>query len=340
MPIAGPQVERSTARPGRWRQTAQAAHRLPRSRALPENGGVASVFDLLLHVVAIPVLFLASTIAFDVLHWLLHRAHGSRFAALRRAGGLHATHHVFLDRELRVHHEWAGANIRRHVIPEFLTQATFAAGLLGFVLVVPILPWTVVAGVFAIQATVFVLILRACGLDINHRGHEKLDAFRDTFFCMPEYHALHHVHPDSHFSSWIKALDYVLGSGLELRGRRVAFVGEMGVPAVCLRSELIQAGAHLVETGAVDEDAPEILVVAGDPEAGSTRDALTGFIGAAEAARFPSEIWWLRDAAAGGRLPGITRRIQLRRLDVRPGTGAHTQARRWMRGLLRGRCRV
>jgi hypothetical protein len=298
------------------------------------------LFDILVHVVTIPVLFLTSTIAFDILHWLLHKAHGSRFAALRWAGGLHRTHHDFLDRDLRVHHDRVEANIRRHVIPEFLTQAAFAAGLLGFVLVVPVLPWTVVAGVFAIQVSVFVLILRARGIDINHRGHEKLDAFRDTFFCMPEYHALHHRHPDAHFSSWIKVLDYALGSGLELRGRRVAFVGEMRGAAVRLRSELTRAGAHLVESGLTGEEASEVLVVTGDPEIGSTRDALSGFIGAAEAARFPSEIWWLCDPEARKRLPAITRRIQLRRLDVRPGLGARTQARRWLTGLLRGRCRV
>ncbi len=296
--------------------------------------------DIAVHLVGIPLVFLASTIAFDVVHWGLHRAHGSRFALLDRAGALHATHHAFLDGELRVHEELIGANLRRHVIPEFLTQAAFAAALLGLLWLWPILPWTVVGGAFAIQVVVFALIMRARGLDVNHRGHEKLDAFRDGFFCMPEYHALHHVHPQAHFSSWIKALDQMLGTGLSLEGRRIAFVGEGGAALAALRARLEAAGARSVDVRDEAEGRAEILIVAGDPELASTADEATRFVARAEGARLPSELWWVRAPGETRRLPELSRRIQLRRLEARPGTSADALAGRWLRGLRRGRCRI
>ncbi len=296
--------------------------------------------DIIVHLVAIPVIFLASTIAFDVVHRLLHLAHGSRFALLDWAGGLHATHHDFLDTELRVHDELIGANIRRHVIPEFVTQAAFGAIVLVLLYYVPILPWTAVVGAFAIQVAVFALIMRERGLDINHRGHEKLDAFRDTFFCMPEYHALHHVHPDAHFSSWIKALDYALGSGLWLEGRRIAWIGDASDAVAALRTRLEAAGVEEVGLDAASAERAEILVVSGDLEAEPIASTVARFIERADASRFPSEIWWVREPGEAHRLPELTKRIQLRRLAAKPGADTDGQARRWMAGLRRGQCRI
>ena len=69
---------------------------------------------------------------------------------------------------------------------------------------------------------VFVLILRARGMDVNHRPIAVLRAHRPSVFCLPRYHALHHAFPTAHFSSWVKLLDCVLGTGTALEGRRVA----------------------------------------------------------------------------------------------------------------------
>ncbi len=297
-------------------------------------------YEIVVHGIGIPLVFLASTIAFDIVHWALHRAHGSRIAALDWAGSLHATHHAFLDSQLRVHDDLIGANIRRHVIPEFLTQAAFSALLLAVCWVVPIVPSTVVVGAFAIQVIVFVMILRERGLDVNHRGHEKLDAFRDSTFCMPEYHALHHVHASAHFSSWIKVLDRVLGTGLALDGRRIAFVGDGGAEVSALRSRLEKAGVNPVDIERTGCDRPEILVAAGDLSAPGTAATVRAFIDGAEAERLPSELWWVRGAGAAGPRPEVTRRIQLRRLEAKPGATADATADRWLRGLRRGDGRI
>jgi hypothetical protein len=279
-------------------------------------------------------------------HWLLHRAHGSRIAPLAWAGGLHATHHDFLDRELRVHDELVAVNLRRHVVPEFLTQAAFSGALLALLWRVPLLPWTAVAGAFAIQVLVFGWILKDRGLDVNHRGHDRLDAFRDSFFCMPEYHALHHVYPDAHFSSWIKALDYALGSGLSLTGRRVAWLdaGEGDEAANALRRRVEAAGAVSVPRDDAPDgapgEAPGIVVVAGDPETPAIASALRDFVMQAGERRMPSEVWWLRQPGEARRLPELGRRIQLRRLDRDPRRAADASAARWMAALRRGHCRA
>jgi len=166
------------------------------------------------------VTFLLATIAFDLLHYLLHRFSGSRLPLLRWLGNLHQTHHDFLDRNLDIHHDKVAGNLRRHVIPEFVTQVLVTAALL------PFLPAAVVYVAWTIEVLVFLLILRLKGFDINHRQVDELQAFRPLYFCVPEYHYLHHVFPDAHFSSWVKTLDHLLGSGLSLRGRSITLLGE------------------------------------------------------------------------------------------------------------------
>jgi hypothetical protein len=77
----------------------------------------------------------------------------------------------------------------------------------------------------ALQTGVFALILSARGIDINHHAIRCLPAYHPLYFCTPPYHALHHVYPDAYFSSWIKTLDHLLGTGTCLAGRSVAMIG-------------------------------------------------------------------------------------------------------------------
>lgn len=186
--------------------------------------------------------FLAATVAFDVLHVLLHRMSGARHAWLRALGALHEVHHSFLDRDLRIHPERLRANLTHHVIPEYVTQLC-ATGILAF-----LLPWATVVVALALETLVFVLILRTRGIDINHRPYRQLPAYRPTFlFCVPHYHALHHVFPDAYFGSWLKLLDQILGSAARLRGRRAAIVGEPGPLGLALGRRLRSAGVPVCE---------------------------------------------------------------------------------------------
>jgi hypothetical protein len=241
-------------------------------------------------------LLLASTVAFDVVHASLHRAMRSRHAPLRALGGLHAWHHRFADRNLDVHPEYVGANLRWHVIPEYLTQVAFTLALL---LVVPA---RFALGALALQTLVFALILRARGMDINHEPIASLRAYRPSWFCLPEYHALHHAWPDAYFSSWIKTLDHLLGTGAQLAGRPFALTASWAATPLgaALRSELAAAGVARIETleepGAPAEEiavrdrlrALDVLVVGADGEGAAW---IERFAAAASGRKLPPEAW-------------------------------------------------
>ena len=259
-------------------------------------------------------IFLAGTVVFDGVHWLLHRLMASRVGLLRAIGGLHATHHRFLDRELRIHDELLRANLLRHVVPEYLTHLAVS----GCALL--LLPAAVVLPVVAAQTLVFLLILRCRGKDVNHRGIEVLRAYRPMYFCVPAYHALHHVHPDACFSSWIKTLDHLLGTGLSLAGRRVTISGADGPFGAELARLLRGSGAK--EVRLLDDPAREeaqlretdVLVLcrgAGGgevPEAdgASLVDLVERFASLVAGRRFPVEVWAL--APPGAAFAGHARR--------------------------------
>lgn len=239
------------------------------------------------------VVFLGSTVAFDVVHVSLHRMAGSRWRFVRALGALHETHHRFLDRELVVHGALEGANLRRHVVPEFLTQAAFSAALLL------VLPPLVVLPAFAAQLGVFLIIVRAHGRDVNHRGVEALRAHRPHFFCLPEYHAWHHAHPEAHFSSWIKLLDVLLATGVSLAGRRIVLTGAETAFGAALLAALAERGWRPEEC---HPDAPppalearlaavDVLVLAHAPA--DFERWVEAFCAATAGRKLPPEVWVL-----------------------------------------------
>lgn len=175
--------------------------------------------EILLALVAGPVLWLAGAIFFDFVHWILHRLLGSRWPLLRALAWPHAVHHQWIDASLEVRWENQTRNVWCHVVPEYLTQLAFTAVLWL------LLPTSFAVVVLALQTLVFVAILRARGLDLNHRPIEWLDAYRPGFTTPPAYHALHHVYPDAHFSAYTKAIDWLVGGGTQIADRRFALTG-------------------------------------------------------------------------------------------------------------------
>lgn len=173
---------------------------------------------LLSLLLALPV-WVAGTVVFDGVHWVLHVFLRTRSRLLRALAWPHVVHHQFLDERLRIHPERQRANIFCHLVPEYLTQLAFTASLLL------LLPRSVVAATALLQTAVFALLLRARGLDINHRPIEVLDAHGPSFWALPAYHALHHVYPDAYYSAYTKVVDYAVGGGIELRGRRFGVAG-------------------------------------------------------------------------------------------------------------------
>ena len=110
-----------------------------------------------------PVLWLSGAIFFDFVHFVLHAMLRSRWRLLRALAWPHAVHHQWIDRELEVHWENQRRNIWCHIVPEYLTQLVFTGG------VALLLPLPFAAVLAGLQTLVFRSILRARGLDLNHR---------------------------------------------------------------------------------------------------------------------------------------------------------------------------
>jgi hypothetical protein len=285
-------------------------------------------------VVGVLLVFLGSTVAFDVVHVTLHRMAASRVGWVRALGELHEVHHRFMDRDLVVHEELIGANLRHHVIPEFLTQATFSA------LLLLVLPALVVVPAFALQAVVFLAILRVRGIDVNHRSIAVLSAYRPLFLCLPEYHAWHHTHPDAHFSSWIKLLDHLLGTGSSLVGRRIALCGA-ATPFGAALQDALAARGHT--PGDVFPAAPpagfrselpdlDVLILAQVPEPDGADYAqwIEAFCDATKGRKLPPEVWAV-DGGAGflprARRYFLDRRVVYRHLAPLEGAAPERAAR-------------
>jgi len=243
-------------------------------------------------------LLLLGTLAFDVLHVALHRWTSSRWSLLRAVAGLHSVHHEFLDRDLRIHEDLVPANVMCHVVPEYLVQVAVTVGL-GSLLEFPLL--AVLVAIF-LETLVFALIMKPTpGFDLNHRHVDRLRAYRPRYFCLPEYHLLHHVYPDAYFGSWIKTLDHWLGTGTAIRGRKVALTGGQSECGRVLRRELFAdnpvididdnlLGQPVALVRALREADILVLCHAGNPDL-PRRELIERFYEENRERRVPVEVW-------------------------------------------------
>ena len=243
-------------------------------------------------------LLLLGTLAFDALHVLLHRWASSRWPLLRRAAGLHAVHHAFLDRDLCIHADLIPANVICHVVPEYLVQLAATASL-GALLQFPL---SAIVVAVALETLVFALIMKPTpGFDVNHRHIDRLQAYRPLYFCLPEYHLLHHVYPDACFGSWVKTLDHWLATGTAIRGRRVALTGGATVCGGALRRGLLRDNPVVVIDNCLAEPPGELARLLGEVDilvlchaehpGPPYRDLIELFYEVNRARRVPVEVW-------------------------------------------------
>lgn len=242
------------------------------------------------------LLLLAATIVFDALHWMLHQWAASPHTLWRSVGNLHQTHHRFLDRELIIHEEWMWPNVWRHVVPEYLVQVAVTLAC------IPLLPQATVITALLLETLVFVIIMWGKpGFDINHHAVERLLPYRRLYFCVPEYHLLHHRYPSAHFSSWIKTLDHWLATGTALRDRRILMTGAETALGRKLFDALHTHGALVSTATSMDtsvmEDAEVLLLCHAETKDSEYVNWMETFYGIHRDDRFPVEIWAL---ARGG----------------------------------------
>ena len=273
--------------------------------------------EWLLAIAAGPFLWLAGAIVFDFVHFVLHAMLRSRWRLLRALAWPHSVHHQWIDRRLEVRWENQTRNVWCHLIPEYGTQLAFSAALLL------VLPVPFVAVLVMLQTAVFAWLLGQRGLDPNHRPIAVLDAYRPGFHTPPAYHALHHVYPDAYYSAYTKLVDWLVGGGAQLRGRRFALHPARSAFGDALREGLAREGVEEVE-GLESLEAERLagldVLVLGDP-ASPHVPAVEAFARATRGRQLPPEVWAVHagpdDPAARHYHRDV--RVNYRTIVLRPG---------------------
>ena len=254
-------------------------------------------------------LFLAASVVFDLVHYLLHQCLNARSPWLKRVGALHQAHHDFYTNQLEFDTRYTRANLLLHVIPEYLNQVLFT--LCGFFL----LGWPPVIVALSLATLIFLLVAVRGGKDEHHVAASKRKGrhhYDGGLFVTADYHTLHHLHPDRYFSSYVTLFDRLMGTACQVQGRKVALTGASGAFGQALRSILEREGAvvttlkHGVDF--LDHDASpasetlrhaEILVLAhgakGDAAMSANCDSfvtlIEHFVALREPSLSPPEIW-------------------------------------------------
>ena len=197
--------------------------------------------NLLLWAIEGGVIFVASTLMFDILHWFLHRWGRSKLPLLRTFSRWHWVHHAFLDRRMRVHPELMWQNLVYHVLPEYLT------GIVGTLLFLLVFPWPAVAWIVAVRTWMLLLTLKQEGADANHMAMRRISGQQGLLWVSPSYHAMHHVHPNSFFSSFANLFDLIVGTGTQIAGRHFLITGASGAFGSAIKARIEKLGG-IVET--------------------------------------------------------------------------------------------
>jgi hypothetical protein len=197
--------------------------------------------NVLLWALEAGLVFVVSTLIFDVLHWLLHRWGKSKSPLLRTFSRWHWVHHAFLDRKMRVHPELVRQNLLFHIVPEYLTSM---AGTLVFLLVFPWIPVVVIA---VLRTIMLAMTIKDEGMDLNHMSMSRISGQQGLLWVTPSYHAMHHVHPNNFFSSFANLFDLLFGTGTQIEGRRFLITGASGAFGSAMKARLERLGG-IVET--------------------------------------------------------------------------------------------
>ncbi|KAJ5047782.1 sterol desaturase/short chain dehydrogenase [Bipolaris maydis] len=199
-------------------------------------------FRSIYRIILYAVLVISGSLVFDLIHVLAHRSQRSRFPVLRFLAQAHSFHHKYFGRDLKFNDGFRVQNLVWHVPLELLCH--LAGSALSWLLVKLISSDTVtlseldLAFVWALQIGQACLIVCRWGHDSNHVPYKQLPMDPYFFFVGPQYHAMHHIAPDSNFGSMIRLVDWIFGTVGTLRGRRVAMTGSRGALGQALTQQL------------------------------------------------------------------------------------------------------
>lgn len=198
---------------------------------------ITIVIEIILQAIAA---FLIGTVIFDIFHCLFHTFFESKHKLLRAIGSLHMKHHRFYTPTLKIKKEWAKLNFLNHLLIEYLIQMSVILTCIFFFHPMAILIATI------LETGIFIGVCYCRGVDAHHKPYGTLPSFRGGLFVSAEYHALHHIHPSKFFSSNIKLLDYILGTGHHLKGKKIAMTGASGALGSNMKRLLEKEGAKVI----------------------------------------------------------------------------------------------
>lgn len=184
------------------------------------------------------MVFLISTVVYDVLHFFLHLCLRSNNKLLQLIGRLHNAHHRFFPVTLIINSKYTQQNLIRHVLLEYLTQS-FATLLFLFFLN----PYAVYIALLFEFCLFLAIWFYWRGADLHHRQYTLLPSYRGGFFVSAAYHALHHIYPNNFYSGYVKVLDYLLGTAMQIRGKHIMLTGASGALGSNMKILLEKEGA-------------------------------------------------------------------------------------------------
>jgi hypothetical protein len=187
------------------------------------------------------------TLLFDLLHTFAH--------VLPRKNLIsrwHHFHHKFQGANLKICDQFEAENLTNHLVPEWITSLVPAALVAAYA--AP-LGWAQLTALtfLVVRSIVFIvagLIMK--GRDSNHVELERVKVCKNWVLVGPHYHALHHVFPGQYMSSFVKVLDYILGTAAPRpAGRTFVITGAGGALGTAFAARLRAAGAtvHTLKHG-------------------------------------------------------------------------------------------
>lgn len=209
----------------------------PLTLTLPQT-----LWDMVYFLMCCTAHILVGSLTFDLVHCLAHRSHRSTWRTLRLLAWAHSAHHRYFDRNLEFNDAFGQQNILLHLFPEMLCHMTGST--VSWMLIRITAPGFAQLGWIDLQ---FVLVFHTCrscfvaynyGHDSNHIAYKWLPKDPNFFLVGPHYHAQHHIEPQRYFGSIIRFVDWMLGTAISFKGRRIAITGSSGALGQALLDQL------------------------------------------------------------------------------------------------------
>ncbi len=196
-------------------------------------------WGIFLFIIQTAVVFVASTLVFDIIHYTLHYWRNSRFKIFRTFSAWHDVHHEFLDTNIKINKKLERNNFWYHLLPEF------GSTVFGTLIFIIILPWQPVVVILTLHCVLFATRIYGKGTDVNHMDMDRLKGKRGVWFVSQSYHALHHIYPLQYYSSVMNIFDLIFATNCQIKGRKFLITGANGAYGKAMAKKITAMGGSV-----------------------------------------------------------------------------------------------